>query len=98
VNGQGIIGLGCAWCDLPAVGEVEIQPAQYRTVTRRDPVTGRRESHQEFARAAIVVAVCHDHRHITASQPPAVAVPRQCTARDVDQLGLFAMPISDPLR
>jgi hypothetical protein len=98
VNGQGIIGLGCAWCDLPAVGEVEISSAQYRTVTRRDPVTGARTSHQEFARAAIVVAVCDEHRHIRDGQPPAVAVPRQRTARDVDQLGLFATPVSESLR
>jgi len=89
VNGQGIIGRDCAWCGLPAVGEVEVQPTQHRTVTRRDPVTGERASHQVFVRAAIVVPACTEHQHIRDGQPARVAVPRQRIAQGVEQLGMF---------
>ena len=57
MTGQGVIGRDCAWCGLPAVCDVETQAAQYRTVSRRDPVMGRRTSHQAFVRAAIVVPI-----------------------------------------
>jgi hypothetical protein len=89
MTGQGIIGRDCAWCGLPAVCELEVQAAQFRTVSRRDPVRGARITHQRLLQAAIVVAVCDEHRHVTSGQAPAVAVPRQRKARDVDQLGLF---------
>jgi hypothetical protein len=89
VTGQGIIGRDCAWCGLPAVGELEVQPAQYRTVSRRDPVSGGRITHQRLLQAAIFVAVCDEHRHVTSGQAPAVPVPRQRKARGVEQLGLF---------
>jgi hypothetical protein len=98
VTGQGMIGPGCAWCGLPAVGEVEVQPAQYRTVSRRDPVTGKRTTYQAFVRAAIVVAVCGEHEHITTGQPPAVPIPRQRTARNVEQLGMFASTEQERVR
>jgi hypothetical protein len=90
MTGQGVIGRDCAWCGLPAVGELEVQPAQYRTVSRRDPVTGKRTTHQQFVRSAVVVAVCDTHGHITRGQPAPVPIPRQSTARGVEQLGLFA--------
>jgi hypothetical protein len=89
VTGQGRIGPGCAWCGLPAVDEVEVQPAQHRTVSRRDPVTGKRTTHQAFVRAAIVVPVCGEHQHITTGQPPPVPLPRQRAAKGVEQLGMF---------
>ena len=92
MNGQGVLGRDCAWCGLPATTEVEVQPARYRTVSRRDPVTGKRTAHQQFERAAIVVRVCDTHQQITRGQPPAVPIPRQRTARGVQQLGLFATP------
>lgn len=92
MTGQGLIGRDCAWCGLPATTEVEVQPARYRTVTRRDPVTGKRTAHQQFERAAIVVAVCDTHGQITRGQPPPVSIPRQRTARGVDQLGMFPIP------
>jgi hypothetical protein len=92
VTGQGVIGRNCTWCGLPATGEVEIQPVQQRTVSRRDPVTGKRTTHQAFVRAAIVVPVCDDHKHITTEQPPPVKLPRQSKARGVQQLDLFASP------
>jgi hypothetical protein len=98
VTGQGVIGRECAWCGLPAVGEIEVQPAQYRTVSRRDPVTGKRAAYQAFVRAAIVVAVCDEHQHITSGQPAPVAVPRQRTAKGVEQLGMFAATADERLR
>jgi hypothetical protein len=90
VTGQGVIGRDCAWCGLPATSEVEVQPAQYRTVGRRDPISGKRIAHQVFERAPIMAAVCDTHQQITRGQPAPVGIPRQRTARGVDQLGLFA--------
>jgi hypothetical protein len=98
VNGQGVIGPGCAWCGLPAVGEVEVEPVQYRTVSRRDPITGKRTSRQVFVRAAIRAPVCTEHEHITTGQPPPVPIPRQRTARNVEQLGMFADTADERLR
>ncbi len=98
MNGQGVIGRECAWCGLPAVGDVELEPARYRTVSRHDPVTGRRTTHQAFVRAAIRVPVCNEHQHITTGQPPPVPVPRQRTARNVEQLGMFATSADERLR
>jgi len=91
-----MIGAGCAWCGLPAVARVEVQPAQYRTLTRKDPITGRRVAHQESVRAAIRVPVCGEHEHITRGQPAPVPVPR--TASDVEQLGMFPATAEERLR
>jgi hypothetical protein len=96
VTGQGAIGRDCAWCGLPAVGEIEVQPAQYRTVSRKDPVTGKRAAHRAFVRAAIVVPVCDEHQHIRSGQPAPVSVPRQRAAKGVEQLGMF--PASPDVR
>ena len=90
MTGQGVLGRDCAWCGLPATGEVEVQPAHYRTVSRRDPMTGKRTAHRVFERTAVVVPVCDTHEHITRGQPAPVPIPRQRTARGVEQLGLFA--------
>jgi len=98
VNGQGVIGPGCAWCGLPAVGDVELQSARYRTVSRRDPMTGRRTTQQAFVRAAIRAPVCSEHQHIATGQPASVPVPRQRTAQGVDQLGMFATTADERLR
>ena len=98
MNGQGMIGRDCAWCGQPAVGEVEVQPAQHRTVTRRDPITGERIPHQVFVRAAIAVLACSEHQHITTGQPTAMAVPWQRTAQGVEQLGMFASTDVERLR
>lgn len=98
MNGQAVIGPGCAWCGLPAVGDVEVQPAQYRTVSRRDPVTGKRISEQAFARAAIRAPACSEHQHITHRQPGPVPIPRQRTAQGVEQLGMFASSADERLR
>lgn len=53
MNGQGVIGRDCARFGLPAVGDVEVQPAQYRTVSCVDPVTGKRIGHRQLVQAAI---------------------------------------------
>jgi hypothetical protein len=98
MSGQGVIGRDCAWCGLPAVGEVEVQPAQYRTVSRKDPVTGKRAAHRAFVRAAIVAPICDEHQHITSGEPAPVAVPRKRTARGVEQLGMFATDPDERLR
>ena len=98
MTGQGVIGRDCAWCGLPAVGELEIQPAQYRTVSRRDPVTGKRTTYQAFVRAAIVVAVCGEHEHIKTGQPAPVPIPRQRIAKGVEQLGMFASSEQERVR
>jgi hypothetical protein len=99
MTGQGVIGRDCAWCALPAVSEVEVRPAQYRTVSRRDPVTGTRTTHQQFVRCAVVVvAVCDTHAHITRGQPAAVSTLRQRIARGVEQLGMFPVTAEERLR
>jgi hypothetical protein len=90
MTGQGKGGRECAWCELPTVGDIQVQPAQYRTVSRIDPVTGRRVAHQQLVQAAIHAPVCDEHRSITAGQPPAVGIPRERKAKGVDQLDLFA--------
>ena len=98
MNGQGVIGPGCAWCGLPAVGDVELQPARYRTVSRRDPMTGKRTTQQAFVRAAIRAPVCTEHQHITTGQPAPIPVPRQRTAQGVEQLGMFTTTADERLR
>jgi hypothetical protein len=89
MTGQGVIGRDCAWCGRPAVCEIEVQPAQYRSVARVDPITGERASHKRLVRSAVCVPACDDHKQINSGQPPRVAIPRERRASDVDQLGLF---------
>jgi hypothetical protein len=98
VSGQGVIGRECAWCGLPAVGDVELEAARYRTVSRRDPMTGKRVTHQAFVRAAIRAPVCNEHQTITHGQPPPVPIPRQRTAQGIEQLGMFATTPDERLR
>jgi hypothetical protein len=98
VTGQGRIGPGCAWCGLPAVGTVEVQPAQYRSLGPVDPVIGDRGAYQQLVHPAIRVPACSEHEHITQGQPPPVGLPRQRTASDVEQLGMFASTEQERLR
>jgi hypothetical protein len=98
VTGQGVIGRDCAWCGLPATTEVEVQPARYRTISRLDPITGKRTAHQVFERAAIVAPVCDTHQHITRRQPAPVAIPRQHTADGIDQVGMLPVAADERLR
>lgn len=97
MKGQGVIGRDCAWCGLPAVCEIEVQPADYRTVSRRDPVSGERVTDRRLVRLAIVVAGCDAHRDITLGQPRAVVSPRHRSARG-RQLGLFASTQAERMR
>jgi hypothetical protein len=89
MSGQGVMGRDCGWCGLPAVCDVETQPAQYRTVSRRDPVSGERVTHQRLLQAAIVVPACDEHRTITAGESAPVGLPNRRKARGVEQLGLL---------
>ena len=98
MNGQGVIGCECAWCGLPAVGDVELEPTRYRTVSRRDSSTGKRTTHRAFVRAAIRAPVCTEHQHITTGQPAPVPVPRQRAAQGVEQLGMFTTSPDERLR
>ena len=89
MTGQGVIGRDCAWCGLPAVCDVETQPAQYRTVSRRDPVSGERVTQQRLLQAAIVVPACDEHQDVTTGQAAPVGLPNRRKARGVEQLGLL---------
>jgi hypothetical protein len=89
MNGQGVIGQDCVWCGAPAICEIEVQPAQYRSATRVDPISGECTSDRRLARAAIHASACTEHRQVTRGQPPPVVVPRERRVGDVDQLGLF---------
>jgi hypothetical protein len=97
VNGQGVIGRDCAWCGRPAVCEIEVQPAEYRTTSRTDPVSGERITDRRLVRLAIVAAVCDTHRDITTGQRRPVLSPRHRSARG-PQLGLFASPRAERMR
>jgi hypothetical protein len=90
VKGQGVIGRDCAWCGLLAVCEIEVQPAEYRTTSRRDAVSGERIADRRLVQLAIVVAACDAHRDITTGQPRAVVSPRHRSTKRGSQLGLFA--------
>jgi hypothetical protein len=92
MTGQGELGRECAWCVFPAVCEIEVQSARYRTVSRIDPMTGRRAAHQRLVQAAIRVPVCDAHKDVTVGQPPAVGIPRERKAKGIDQLDVFAAP------
>jgi hypothetical protein len=93
-----MIGQACAWCGLPAVGEIEVQPARYRSLGRVDPVIGDRGAYRQLVRCAVRVLVCDEHQHITTAQPGAVPVPRQRAAKGVEQLGMFPVTADERLR
>jgi hypothetical protein len=98
VTGQGVIGSDCAWCGLPAVGEVEVRPAEYRSLGRVDPIIGDRGAYQQLVHAPIVVPVCDEHAQIKSGQPAPVPIPRQRTAKGVEQLGMFACTEQERVR
>jgi hypothetical protein len=87
----------CAWCAAAAVCEIEVQPAEYQTVSHVDPVSGERITGRRLLRLAIVVAVCDAPRDITIGQPRAVVHPRHHCARG-RQLDLFASAQHERLR
>ena len=90
MTGQGVIGRDCTWCALPAVGEVEVRPAQHRSIAPVDPIIGDRGAYQRLVRSAVRVPACSEHQHITTGQPAPAGVPRQRTAQGVEQLGMFS--------
>jgi hypothetical protein len=89
VTGQSVIGQACAWCGLPAVEEIEVCPAQYRSLGRVDPIIGDRSAYQQLVRAAVRVPVCDEHARITQGQPGPVGVPRERKTTGVEQLAMF---------
>jgi hypothetical protein len=97
VTGQGLIDPGCAWCGLPAVGDVEVRPAQYRSLGV-DPLIGDRGAYQRLVRSAVRVPVCDQHRQITIGQAPAIGVPRDRKTTAVEQLGMFPVTADERLR
>jgi hypothetical protein len=97
VKGQGVIGRDCAWCGLPAICEIEVQPAEYRTISRVDPISGERVADRRLVRLAIVAAACDAHRDIRIGQPRPVVSPRHRSARG-SQLGLFASAEQQQMR
>jgi hypothetical protein len=98
VTAAGVIGRDCAWCGLPAVADVEVRPAQYRSLARIDPLIGDHGAYQRLVRAAVRVPVCDQHRQITTGQAPALGVPREHKTTDVQQLGMFPVTGDERLR
>jgi hypothetical protein len=97
VNDQGVPGRVCAWCGRPAVCEIQVQPAEYRTTSRVDAVSGERVADRRLVRLAIVAAVCETHRDVTLGQPRPVVSPRHRSMRG-PQLGLFASTPGERMR
>jgi hypothetical protein len=98
MTGQGVIGQVCAWCGVPAVDEIEVRPAQYRSLGRVDPIIGDRGAYQQLVRCAVRAPVCDEHAHITRGQSAPVGVPRQRKTTDVEQLGMFPVTADERLR
>jgi hypothetical protein len=97
VTGQGLIGRECGWCGLPATTEVEVRPAQYRSLGRVDPLIGDRGAYQRLVRPAVRVPVCEEHRQITIGKESVVGVRRERTTTAVEQLGMFAVTADERL-
>lgn len=83
MDGQGLLGKRCAWCELPATREEQIADAEY------DKKTGT------CKRAPIIVPACDDHP--TKDQPAPVGAFRRRKAKGVDQLDIFGGSTLDPL-
>jgi hypothetical protein len=98
VTAAGVIGRDCAWCGLPAVADVEVRPAQYRSLGRVDPLIGDPGTYQRLVRAAFRVPVCDQHRQITTRRSLAIGVPRERKTTGVEQLGIFPVTGDELLR
>lgn len=87
---QPLLGRFCAWCGEPAIGSIEVEPAQYRTVTKRSAITGEITRASEIARFEIRADVCASHWEICDRVPgQPVSDPRRRKAKGVVQLDLF---------
>jgi hypothetical protein len=82
---------------LPAVCEIEVQPAEYRTSSQMDELSGERVADRRLVRLAILAAACETHRDITLGQPRPTVSPRHRSMRGA-QLGLFASTLGEQLR
>jgi hypothetical protein len=98
VTSQGLNGRACGWCGLGAVADVEVRPAQYRSLGRVDPLIGDHGAYQHLVRAAVRVPVCDQHRQITTRRSSAIGVPRERKTMGVEQLGMFPVTGHERLR
>lgn len=88
MNGQGILGKFCAWCDYPATCDVTVEPA----------TMGVRRGREVLIRAPLIVPACQRHRfHV---ENPSPKVPFDTFRRrqvKADQLALFGgEPAAEP--
>lgn len=95
---QPMLGRFCQWCAEPAVDSVEIQPAQYRIVTKISS-EGQRIHAPEVVRFAITADVCACHRSAR-DREGGKPMPdmRRRKAIDVEQLDIFGGSTADPVR
>lgn len=78
---QPILGALCAWCDLPAVDEVTVEPAKYEKGDGGLPGKLLQRSKKAYA--------CDDHLHVTDDQPAPIGAFRRRKAKGVVQLDIF---------
>lgn len=78
----------CAWCGLPGMHEIEVEPAVIRT--------DKKSGEAAIIKAPIVVYACDEHAHVAERDDPDVASVRRRKARGVDQLSFLDAPASGP--
>jgi hypothetical protein len=66
----------CAWCDQPAIAEIEVEGTRFRVKTIRDPQTGDLRHGRELIQRAITAPVCPAHFDITNRGAPPRPSPR----------------------
>lgn len=64
----------CRWCDEPAIGAVEVEPARYKLKTA--VVDGKRVSARVIARNAIMADACAVHARMVNEQPQSMGTRR----------------------
>lgn len=91
------LGRYCQWCGEPAIDEILIEPAQYRIVTKLNPISGEAIRAPEISRFAITADVCAAHYEIRdrAGGKPLPDLRRR-KAEGVEQLDIFGGLTTDP--
>lgn len=93
MTGQPMLGKTCRWCGAPATETITLEPTRYRSVTRRDPVSGENIKAQEVAQFAIVADVCEQHATVADREGGTpIPDPRRRKAQGVEQTCIFDMP------
>jgi hypothetical protein len=95
VSPQPMLGCYCYWCDEPAVGTIELEPAQRKMVTMIGP-TGVPISAPQATRFAITAYVCADHLEVRDREAGPVPDIRRRRARGIEQLDIFGGSTEDP--